>query len=152
MGRIWGRAQDRVPRRRPWWTGGGPAVARGGLGTSEDWLRLIIDGWALVREVPARQGGLTAAGGLPGGQCGQRPYDACGSAARGSTDLEACDLGRARASGRRAWGRGLAVRRDAGAPGAPAGATSRSSAFHSDCYSLTVIISKFLNRSAQSSE
>jgi hypothetical protein len=152
VGRVWGRAQDRVPRRRPRWTGGGQAVARRGLDTSADWLGLIIYGLVLVREVPALQEGQTAAGGLPGGQCGQRLYGACGSAARGSTDLEACDLGRARASGRRAWGRGLAVRRDAGAPGAPAGATSRSSAFHSDCYSLTVIISKFLNRSAQSSE
>jgi hypothetical protein len=82
-GRPWKRAQDRVPRRRRWWTGGGPAVARGRLGTREDWLRLLIDGWPLLREVPARQGGLTAAGGLPGGQCGQRPYDANGGAVRG---------------------------------------------------------------------
>jgi hypothetical protein len=56
-GRPWRRAQDRVPRRRRWWTGGGPAVAWGGLGTREDWLRLLIDGWPLLREVPARQGG-----------------------------------------------------------------------------------------------
>jgi hypothetical protein len=36
VGRLWGRAQDRVPRRRPRWTNGGPAVARGGLGMRED--------------------------------------------------------------------------------------------------------------------
>jgi hypothetical protein len=36
VGRLWGRAQDRVPRRRPRWTGSGPTVARGGLGTRED--------------------------------------------------------------------------------------------------------------------
>jgi hypothetical protein len=138
VGRLWGRAQDRVPRRRPRWTDGGPAVARGRLGTREDWLRLLIDGWPLLREVTACQGGLTAAGGLPDGQCGQGPYGASGEAARGGTDLEApwcahglgaCDLGRARASGRRAWGRGPAVRRvrrGAGTLSAPAYTTSRS--------------------------
>jgi hypothetical protein len=82
-GRPWRRAQDRVPRRRPWWTGGRPAVSRGELGMREDWLWLLIDGWPLLCEVPVCQGGLTAAGGLPGGQCGQRPYGANGGAARG---------------------------------------------------------------------
>jgi hypothetical protein len=42
---------------RPPWRPGRLAVARGGLGMREDRLRLLIDGWPLLREVLARQGG-----------------------------------------------------------------------------------------------
>jgi hypothetical protein len=45
VGRVWGRAQDRVPRRRPRWTGGGQAVARAGSTRAQTGSVLLYMDW-----------------------------------------------------------------------------------------------------------